>query len=110
MNSLIVSVFISIGIFLMRANATMNTDIIIYGSTSGAVIAAVQAHKEGKSVILISPEKHLGGLTSSGLGWADVGKVSLIGGLSREFFHRVWLHYRDASAWRDGTVPNTVRA
>ena len=94
----------------LRAADPTDADIIVYGGTSGAVIAAVQAHKEGKSVILVSPDRHLGGLTSGGLGWADVGKVSLIGGLSKEFFHRVWRHYNDPSAWRDGIVPKTVRA
>ena len=70
----------------------------------------MQAHQEGKSVILVAPEVHLGGLSSSGLGWADVGKVATIGGLAREFFHRVWLHYNDPSAWKDGAVPKTVKA
>lgn len=110
MKPLAVSLLISVGIFLAPADAGMGANVIIYGSTSGAVIAAVQAHREGKSVILISPEKHLGGLSSSGLGWADVGKTSMIGGLSREYFHRVWLHYRDAGAWSDGLVPKAVHA
>ncbi|HEX4083932.1 MAG TPA: FAD-dependent oxidoreductase [Chthoniobacteraceae bacterium] len=95
---------------MIPAHAVTDADVIVYGASSGAVIAAVEASKEGKSVILISPEQHLGGLTSSGLGWADVGKVAYIGGLSREFFHRVWLHYRDAAAWRSGVVPKTVHA
>ncbi len=32
-------------------------DIIIYGGTPAAVIAAVQAIKMGKSVIIVSPDK-----------------------------------------------------
>ena len=42
-------------------------DIVIYGGTSAAVVAAVQAKKMGKTVIIVSPDKHLGGLTSGGL-------------------------------------------
>jgi pyruvate/2-oxoglutarate dehydrogenase complex dihydrolipoamide dehydrogenase (E3) component len=38
-------------------------DLVIHGGTSAAVIAAVQAKKMGKSVIIVSPDKHLGGLT-----------------------------------------------
>ena len=49
-------------------------DVIIYGGTSSAVIAAVQVAKMGKSVIVVSPDKHLGGLTASGLGFTDTGK------------------------------------
>ena len=44
-----------------------------YGGTSAGVIAAVQAKKMGKTVLIVSPDKHLGGLTSSGLGWTDSG-------------------------------------
>lgn len=79
---------------------TSNTaDIIIYGGTSAAVIAAVEAKQSGKSVIVVSPDKHLGGLTSGGLGWTDTGDKSVIGGLSREFYHRVFLHYNTGKAW-----------
>ena len=74
-------------------------DIIIYGGTSAAVTAAVEAVQSGKSVILISPDKHLGGLTSNGLGFTDIGNKEVIGGLARMFYHRVWLHYNDSSAW-----------
>ena len=74
-------------------------DIIIYGGTSAAIIAAVEVVKSGKTVLIVSPEQHLGGLTSGGLGFTDTGNKAVIGGLSREFYHRVWLHYKDAAAW-----------
>src|SRR5438874_135681 len=38
-------------------------DLVIYGGTCAAVTAAVQAKKMGKSVIIVSPDKHLGGLS-----------------------------------------------
>jgi len=75
-------------------------DIVVYGGTSAAVIAAVQATKLGKSVIIVSPDQHLGGLSSSGLGFTDTGDKSVIGGLAREFYHRVYLHYQNNSAWK----------
>ncbi len=75
-------------------------DIVVYGGTSAAVIAAVQAKKLGKTVIVVSPDKHLGGLSSGGLGWTDSGDKSVIGGLSRDFYHRVWLEYQKPEAWR----------
>jgi hypothetical protein len=76
-----------------------NADIIIYGGTSAAIIAAVEVVKSGKTVLIVSPEQHLGGLTSGGLGFTDTGNKAVIGGLSREFYHRVWLHYKDVAAW-----------
>ena len=75
-------------------------DIIVYGGTSAAVTAAVQAAKMDKSVIMVSPDKHLGGLTAGGLGWTDTGNKSVIGGLAREFYHRVYQHYQQDSAWQ----------
>nr|WP_244874542.1 FAD-dependent oxidoreductase [Cyclobacterium marinum] len=76
------------------------TDVIVYGGTSGAVTAAIQAKKMGKSVIMVSPDKHLGGLTSGGLGWTDTGKKEVIGGLSREFYQRVYDKYAEDDAWQ----------
>ena len=75
-------------------------DIVIYGGTSAAITAAVQAKKSGKSVIVVSPDTHLGGLSSGGLGFTDTGNKSVIGGLARDFYHRVYLHYQDSTAWQ----------
>jgi hypothetical protein len=75
-------------------------DLVVYGGTSAAVIAAVQAKKMGKSVVVVCPDKHLGGLSSGGLGWTDTGNKAVIGGLAREFYHRVWKHYEQPAAWK----------
>ncbi len=74
-------------------------DVVIYGGTSAGVVAAVQVQRMGKTACLIEPGQHLGGLTSGGLGATDIGNKQVIGGLSREFYHRVWQHYRDPAAW-----------
>lgn len=91
------SLLCSVGAELLRA---AEYDVVVYGSTSGGVIAAVQAKKLGKTVVLVSPDKHLGGLSSGGLGFTDTGNKAVIGGLSREFYHRVWKHYDQADAWK----------
>ncbi len=75
-------------------------DVVVYGGTCAAVIAAVQVKKMGKTVIVVSPDKHLGGLSSGGLGFTDTGNKAVIGGLSRDFYHRVWLHYDKPEAWK----------
>ncbi|MCF7972986.1 MAG: FAD-dependent oxidoreductase [Phycisphaerae bacterium] len=74
-------------------------DVVVYGGTSSGVITAVQAARMGKRVALVCPERHLGGMTSGGLGYTDSGNTSTIGGLSREFYHRVWTHYQEPNAW-----------
>ncbi len=77
-----------------------NFDVVIYGGTSAAVTAAVQVKMMGKSVVIVCPDRHLGGLSSGGLGYTDTGDKSVIGGLAREFYHRVWRHYDADAAWR----------
>ncbi len=74
-------------------------DLVVYGNTSAGVIAAVQAKKMGKSVLLVGPDRHLGGLSSGGLGFTDSGDKSVIGGLSRNFYHRVWEYYQKPETW-----------
>ena len=80
--------------------AAQTNDIVVYGGTSAGVIAAVQAVKMGRSVIVVAPEKHLGGLSSGGLGYTDIGNKVAIGGLSRDFYRRVWKKYADDAAWK----------
>ena len=80
--------------------APRTSDIFVYGCTSGGLTSAIQAQRMGKSVIIACPEKHLGGLTAGGLGFTDSGNKAVIGGLSREFYQRVWKHYNTPEAWK----------
>lgn len=75
-------------------------DVCIYGGTSGGVAGAIQTARMGKSVVLIEPSKHLGGLTSGGLGWTDSGEKGAVGGISREFYQRIKKHYDQPTAWK----------
>ncbi len=74
-------------------------DVVVYGGTSAGIIAAVQVKKMGKSVVVVSPDKHLGGLSAGGLGFTDTGNKAVIGGLSRDFYHRVWQAYQKPETW-----------
>jgi hypothetical protein len=92
-------------LFLTSTANTQSTkqtqyDLVIYGGTAAAVTAAVQAKLMGKTVIIVSPDKHLGGLSSGGLGFTDTGNKAVIGGLAREFYHRVYQHYQQPETWK----------
>jgi hypothetical protein len=87
---------------------TRTADVIVYGGTSGAVMAAVQVKKMGKSVILVSPDKHLGGLSAGGLGYTDSGNKEVIGGISKEFYQVLFKHYQKPEAWSGKRKKNTV--
>ena len=80
-----------------------SADIVIYGATSAGVVAAVQAARMNKSVLLLEQKTHVGGLTTGGLGATDIGNKAVVGGLSREFYHRVAKHYASESAWTQET-------
>ena len=83
----------------ISASKATNADILVYGATSSGIISAVQAARMNRSVILIGADKHVGGLTTGGLGATDIGNKDVIGGLSREFYHEVAKHYQDDAAW-----------
>ena len=88
----------------MAAAAQPNYDIVVYGGTPSGIMAAIQGARMGKAVVLIEPGRHLGGLTSGGLGATDIGNKRAIGGLAREFYHRVYQHYQRPDAWRRQTA------
>ena len=89
----------------VQADETQGTikdvDISIYGSTPAGIMAAYTAKQKGKSVLLISPTKRLGGLTTGGLGYTDIGDSTshrrIIKGFAREFYRRIGQHYGMAS-------------
>jgi len=99
------SLLASLQLVPLRANASKpvavrRADVIIYGGTCAAVTAAVQVKKMGKTVLVVSPDKHLGGLSAGGLGFTDTGNKEVIGGLSREFYQRLYQHYQQDSVWK----------
>lgn len=73
----------------------LRVDVCIYGGVSGGVIAAVALARLGRSVALVEPTRHLGGMTTGGLGWVDVkvGGVHAYGGITGEYYRRVRDYY-----------------
>ena len=75
-------------------------DLVVYGGTSAGVMCAVRAAELGRSVLVVNPDGHLGGMTASGLGATDIGNKRAIGGLSRGFYRAVRAHYTREESWR----------
>ncbi|QDT42345.1 Xanthan lyase precursor [Gimesia alba] len=78
---------------LTAAEPDHRADICIYGGTSGGVVAAVKAARLGKKAILIEPGQHLGGMSSGGLSYSDMGKAATVAGMAREFYQRIGKKY-----------------
>ena len=59
-----------------------------------------RARQRGLVIAVITEfGKHIGGLTSGGLGWTDIGNKAAIGGFAREFYKRLGKHYGKDEAW-----------
>ena len=84
----------------LKAAEVIEADLCVYGATAGGVAAAVQAARMGRTAVIAEFGSHVGGVTSGGLGATDIGNKAAIGGIAREFYHRIALHYADNNAWR----------
>ena len=115
----IISIILISGLtFLTRCSERKGKtyDLVIYGGTSSGIAAAVQASRMGKSVVVINPTNHIGGLTTGGLGQTDLGNKMVIGGISREFYQRIKKYYDNPDNWeweekseyRDGGQTRTL--
>jgi hypothetical protein len=84
---------------LCAAPKVIETDVCIYGGTSGGVAAAVQAARMGKRAVIAEPGRHLGGMTSGGLSAVDIGDPRTVGGIAREYFSRLVASYGKKLEW-----------
>ena len=82
-----------------QAPRAFDVDVLVYGGTSAGVIAAYTAKRYGKSVLLVEPGRHLGGLSSGGLGYTDIGNKYAVTGLGLDFYRRLGRYYGRFEAW-----------
>ena len=92
-------VLLSVLIQYAYQSHAQEVDVCVYGGTSAGVIAAYTAAKSGKKVLLIEPSRHLGGLSSGGLGQTDIGNKYAITGVARDFYRRIGQHYGKFEQW-----------
>ncbi len=81
------------------AAEVIESDLCVYGGTSGGVAAAVQGARMGKSVVIAEPGRHLGGMTSGGLSAVDIGDPRSVGGIAREYFTKLAATVGVTLAW-----------
>ena len=82
------------------ATAHFDVDVLVYGGTSAGVIAAYTAKQYGRSVLLVEPGRHLGGMSAGGLGHTDIGNKFAITGLGLDFYRRMGAYYGRFEAWQ----------
>jgi len=104
MSNKILSLLLGGALLLLSACQSEKTsepdyDIVIYGATSAGAMAAYSAKMMGKSVLLLESSTHIGGLTSGGLGYTDIGNKYAITGLARDFYRKVGEEYDEFESW-----------
>ena len=77
----------------------IETDVLVFGATAGGVSAACTAQRLGKRAVVTEFGNHVGGLTSGGLGWTDIGNKAAIGGFAHDFYKTLGKHYGREEAW-----------
>jgi hypothetical protein len=85
--------------FQQKTDSSLSADICIYGATSAGIIAAYTAKKLGKSVIVLDAGKHIGGLTTGGLGFTDIGNKYAVTGLGLDYYRRMGKRYGKFESW-----------
>jgi FAD dependent oxidoreductase len=68
---------------------SMIADVVIYGGTPAGLAAATAVVRAKKTVIIIEPTTHIGGMITGGIAVTDTGTPQFVGGISREFFQSV---------------------
>ena len=74
-------------------------DVCIYGGSSAAVTAAYSAAQMGKDVIVVSPDNRIGGLTTGGLGFTDIGNKQVVFGVAQQFYRKLGERYGRLESW-----------
>jgi FAD-dependent oxidoreductase family protein len=97
---LLIAALSSVAAASLPAQAALEVDVFVYGGTSAGVIAAYTAKTYGKRVLLVEPGRHLGGMTSGGLGQTDIGNKFAVTGLALDFYRRVGRYYGWFEAWQ----------
>ena len=92
--------FLLVALSMSVARAgVIEADVVVYGGSAAGVSAACTSVRLGKKAVVAEFGRHIGGLTSGGLGWTDIGNKAAIGGFSHDFYKRLGKHYGKEEAW-----------
>jgi hypothetical protein len=88
----------------------VSAEVVVYAATAAGVCAAVAAADAGAPVVLLEPGRHVGGMSSGGLGYTDVGDLRVVGGPAARFRRDVADHYGVPVGRFAGPEPHVAEA
>lgn len=91
--------FLLLCVCVVAMSSTRHYDVCIYGGNSAAVTAACSAARMGKKVVVVSPDLRLGGMTTGGLGYTDIGNKQVVFGLAKQFYRKLGERYGRLESW-----------
>ena len=97
--ALVLLIFASLSALPIARAEVVETDVLVFGGTACGISAACTSMRLGKKVVITEFGKHIGGLTSGGLGATDIGNKAAIGGFSRAFYRDLGKHYGKDESW-----------
>ena len=74
-------------------------DLCVYGGSASGVVAAYSAAQMGMNVLVVEPGIRIGGLTTGGLGFTDIGNKQVVKGVALQFYRRLGEHYGNLEQW-----------
>lgn len=74
-------------------------DLCVYGGSASGVVAAYSAAQMGLDVLVVEPNVRIGGLTTGGLSFTDIGNKQVVKGLALQFYRRLGEHYGNLEQW-----------
>ncbi len=84
---------------LVACAGTGEYDVCVYGGNSASVMAAYSAAQMGADVVVVSPDMRVGGLTTGGLGYTDIGNKQAVVGVAKQFYRKIGEHYGKLEQW-----------
>lgn len=74
-------------------------DVCVYGGSASGVVAAYSAASLGQKVLVVEPSVRIGGLTTGGLGYTDIGNKRVVRGVALDFYRKTGAHYGSLEQW-----------
>lgn len=74
-------------------------DLCVYGGSASGVVAAYSAAQMGLDVLVVEPNIRIGGLTTGGLSFTDIGNKQVVKGVALQFYRRLGEHYGNLEQW-----------